>query len=1203
MVIPDKKLTPFQRSISILKAKTNRPPSSPVAPASAVTTPTSPATGTTAKTPAPSSAFAGSDTQHYSVVPIPQVQSKKTSHPQAPLPSVSVSLSVHHVVLSDPDSPSSPPSSSASSPPSSPSSSTASSSAPSSAPSTPPPTSSSSSSLHLNSSSPISSSASSSPSSSSPSSPSHTLVASLVQQSDTSGMPSNSSTIPVIQHLNPNNIPIASTKQQQQQQQLESNNKTSTNGIASTRAIPSTFITLAGQDQEPSTDDSDDEPIPESAPSGRKRTVTTGATLTGPYLTAAAVGQRSLSTPNLHADNSLIISPANSPPSSPGLPAIASVTDSTNIPALSLDGNSSSSALNEAIALTLSPSASPMASPMASPNSSPRLSPRKPTGGVAPPVGRTKNGERPSNRSSGASLLSSTASTLKQKTPPASDGTKTLKSSKNKSINRNSIVSLFDTGASSMTLPTNFARKGSLPQDAAHQGGTGGLAGLFVTQPHDLTSTPFSLTLAEFRLNDIYPKRQRRLLTVLHRMDTRLRKEGVVKKLTKEQLKGKPDKEVLKPDRKSLNKDYGKKTQGGFMAQRIPAFLRSKKLKKRTRPVILHNIEMAIRDKKPELALQYISLLPSNALKKKKKKSYSDLNHCMLLAMIYRMEQVAVELVERGFPIDVNYPIIGKARDEYKTKAGRTGPFEYPSYFIVAVGLGMCNLVKAMIKNANLNQSWCGLTPLLLATTLNECTNATCPPPTLPPAKLASMLSRGERVHLDMSSQTLISQLPSSFNKSTNTQFTIPGYTPTSPNSIVTTLLEYGADPNLGITLQQYLWANKLKGMGVLSRRRRIPDSQSSPGDNPIEFYIAARRHESGRQWLSHSEIKARKVAKALEAQATGGKKRFSSEMQEYWKGKYILPVELAIASGNLDCARTILQRLGPNSLSSSSFGLLLQNDVMLTLSLIKSGTPVSQHDLHGCTPLHLAARRGHLEMVMVLVQLGGDVNSRGERQWTPLHESMSQNHSNISSLLVACGADLEATNDAGETPADLGRRRGLSPKEVEEHLDATKAKNCSAGLVHSLAHLPSHLSNAVAETRSGASSRRASHEQLTTNTLKSMIISSNNHGLSNERNHNSLDQARHSGHYASNLAGSLGDLNHNGSSMAVGTKSPLSMSQDSLPQQINGNGHSPNSGSGNGGHMPLTPSSSSSSLTGSRSSASSEKKKKVRGFLKKIFN
>jgi hypothetical protein len=340
------------------------------------------------------------------------------------------------------------------------------------------------------------------------------------------------------------------------------------------------------------------------------------------------------------------------------------------------------------------------------------------------------------------------------------------------------------------------------------------------------------------------------------------------------------------------------------------------------------------------------------------------------------------------------------------------------------------------MQNANLNQSWCGLTPLLLAVTLNECTNATCPPPTLPPAKLASMLSRGEQLHLDVASQTLISQLPSSFNKSTtNTQFRIPGYTPTSPNTIVTTLLEYGADPNLGITLQQYLWANKLKGMGVLSRRRKIVDPKSAPGDNPIEFYIAARRHESGRQWLSHEEIAARKAARALAAQAGDGKKRFSAEMQEFWKGKSILPVELAIASGNLDCARAILQRLSSHSLESSSFGLLLQNDVMLTLSLLKSGCPVTQRDLHGCTPLHLAARRGHMEMVMVLVQLGGDVNSRGERQWTPLHESISQNHSQISSLLVACGADLKAKNDAGETPEELGRRSGLSADVVAEHL------------------------------------------------------------------------------------------------------------------------------------------------------------------------
>lgn len=179
-----------------------------------------------------------------------------------------------------------------------------------------------------------------------------------------------------------------------------------------------------------------------------------------------------------------------------------------------------------------------------------------------------------------------------------------------------------------------------------------------------------------------------------------------------------------------------------------------------------------------------------------------------------------------------------------------------------------------------------------------------------------------------------------------------------------------------------------------------------------------------------------------------------------------------------------------------------------------------------------------------------------------------------------------------------------MQPSLLDVYIDVTKAKNCSAGLVHSFAQLPSHLSTAVAETRSGASSRRASHEQLTTNTLKSLMMSSasNNNHPGNERNYNSMDQSRMSGHYASSMASSLGDLSHNGSSTAVGTKSPLSMSQDSLPHQVNGQGGSSGS-SGSGGHMPLTPSSSSSSLTGSRSSISSEKKKKVRGFLKKIFN
>ncbi|KAG0039881.1 hypothetical protein BGZ82_006286 [Podila clonocystis] len=882
--------------------------------------------------------------------------------------------------------------------------------------------------------------------------------------------------------------------------------------------------------------DLDSDHTAESSPISMSQNDTRLTPSVGLYLNTA--GSRSNSTPNLHAVNDLLASPVNSPPGSPRMSTVSAAYSSP--PSLSIEP--ARHADEDSMVIVLSPQSSPESSPtyINSPYPLP----------ITPPT-----------RSPRQRVNTPTPTPVSPLVPRA------LKPSKNRTVNRNSAISLFDSTTSSMTLPIDLARKSTLEVPGVLN--TKRLSGMFVEVPDAGTS---SMTLAEFRLYDVYPKRQRRLLTHMQRLDNRLHEEGVLKKLTKEQLKGKADKEILKPDRKSMN---AKKNGQGFMAQRMPAILRSRKLKKRTRPVILSNIEMAIKDKRPEMALQYIALLPPSALKKRKKKGYSELNNCMLLAMIYRMERVAVELVERGFPADVNYPILGRSRDDSWMKPGKKPSFEYPSYFLVAVGLGMGNLVKAMIKNANLNQAWCGLTPLLLATTLNECTNATCPPPTLPPSKLASMLSKGQHVRLDFQSQTLISQLPSSFNKSIDNSPKIPDDV-SFPQSIVSMLLEYGADPNLGITLQQYAWASKIKGMGVMTRRKRAPEvsPKSAKPDNPIEYSIAAKRLQSGRQWMSSSELKAKKAAQIL-VQGSTPKKRFSSETQEYWRGKFIHPVELAIASGNLDSARAIMQRLGPNSLKTSSFGMLLQNDVMLTLSLVKSGCPASQYDIHGCTPLHLAARRGHMEMVMVLLQLGGDVDGQGERQWTPLHESVSQNHAAISSLLVACGADLEVKNAAGETPEELGRRRGLSHEVLASHLDPTKAKDTNASFLLSFANsMPQEITTSTGSLsrRSTTVSRQTSYEQLSANTLKSLLMLN----TSGDNRQFSFDHNRRSQTFNNIL------VERSNTSLDSRSASPTTNSPDSPLETSSG----------------PTRSGSMNNL-----SVHGDKKKKVRGFLKSIFN
>jgi hypothetical protein len=54
-----------------------------------------------------------------------------------------------------------------------------------------------------------------------------------------------------------------------------------------------------------------------------------------------------------------------------------------------------------------------------------------------------------------------------------------------------------------------------------------------------------------------------------------------------------------------------------------------------------------------------------------------------------RLEEVAIAFLERGFPSDVNKPIF---------PIYDISQFEFPSYFLLAVALGLYELVTAMIK-------------------------------------------------------------------------------------------------------------------------------------------------------------------------------------------------------------------------------------------------------------------------------------------------------------------------------------------------------------------------------------------------------------------------------------------------------------------------------------------------------------------------
>jgi ankyrin repeat protein len=71
--------------------------------------------------------------------------------------------------------------------------------------------------------------------------------------------------------------------------------------------------------------------------------------------------------------------------------------------------------------------------------------------------------------------------------------------------------------------------------------------------------------------------------------------------------------------------------------------------------------------------------------------------------------------------------------------------------------------------------------------------------------------------------------------------------------------------------------------------------------------------------------------------------------------------------------------------------------------------------DEEGWSPLHLAARYGKVEcMILLLVNAPGNINTQKDYGWTPLLLALFAGHSNVTSFLIWKGADIEIMNDEG---------------------------------------------------------------------------------------------------------------------------------------------------------------------------------------------
>lgn len=73
-----------------------------------------------------------------------------------------------------------------------------------------------------------------------------------------------------------------------------------------------------------------------------------------------------------------------------------------------------------------------------------------------------------------------------------------------------------------------------------------------------------------------------------------------------------------------------------------------------------------------------------------------------------------------------------------------------------------------------------------------------------------------------------------------------------------------------------------------------------------------------------------------------------------------------------------------------------------------------------GDRPINIAATRGSIEELEVLLAHGADVDSAGEHGYTPLHNAVEQGMLGAVTWLLRHGANKEVRNSLGDSPREL---------------------------------------------------------------------------------------------------------------------------------------------------------------------------------------
>ena len=171
--------------------------------------------------------------------------------------------------------------------------------------------------------------------------------------------------------------------------------------------------------------------------------------------------------------------------------------------------------------------------------------------------------------------------------------------------------------------------------------------------------------------------------------------------------------------------------------------------------------------------------------------------------------------------------------------------------------------------------------------------------------------------------------------------------------------------------------------------------AMASERSNAVDFLVSTLAKKE----IQDASAYSREVAKVVRASLTDADGKIQPDKMVTQLRRGDRPLHVAVREGSFPAVRTILEADGPEARNS-----------------------------YGYLALHLAADRGDIELVALLIRYGASAGDQGNpAKWSPLHFAASKGHIAVAKALLRAGADAKASDGMGLTPLQLAGDQGMS--------------------------------------------------------------------------------------------------------------------------------------------------------------------------------